>query len=226
MIKTVIYTIFGLFCTVSVWALDQPVSVSDTGKTSNEAEAAYDDQRQRSKHLSKNEIKRSLYTHKKYSKKHLGQRRHFSWKPKKQQELQTISFILLGMFALSLLVGLGLIASFLSLFWATITLGSITLLALVLPFIDDIGFDKSFFQALVMFLFGYIMGRITLFTLAFWLAKASLMSAGIFVIIGSIIALLGALLGAWFLYLLWKAIKAFFRLIILILTLGLVDIDK
>ena len=222
--KPSICTIFVLFYCVSALALNRPSAVLDTGKTSNEAEAAYDDRKQYQQRFFKSKRKQQVSVRKKRTKKHLGQRQHFSWKPKKQREFGVIWYILLGLFVLSLLVGLGLVIKFLSLFWSTLFLGLITLAALAIPFIEDI--EKGFFEGLTMFVFGYFMGRITLFSLGFWIANASLISSGSFIILGSLAALALTLVFVEAIKILWKAIRSIFRLFVLLLTFGLVDIDK
>jgi hypothetical protein len=109
---------------------------------------------------------------------------------------------------------------------AFITLSILSLLALVLPFIDDIGISEDFIPAAILFLFGISLGYIALTLLAAWAGSAALAATGVLVIVWTLLSLLFAFLFYIILSILWKALKAVFRILILVFTLGLVDIGK
>lgn len=132
----------------------------------------------------------------------------------------------LGILGATLLAGTGLLVEILGLFWAAAIVGALALLAMVLPLIDDIGIKQNFVLGAMLFFFGMALGWLSIGLLGFWATNAALFKSGVFVIVWSLVGFAFAIAFYLALYFLWKLIKAFFRLMILIFTFGLVDIDK
>lgn len=216
-------------CYASAFGKTKPVfmpeipSIIDTGKTSTEAEADYYHHRQPVRRLSKNKFRKKRRLQ---STVHLGKKpkpRERTWQKKVQP---TMFWWSLGILVMALVVGVMLLVEVMGLFWATISLGILALLELILPFIDDIGFEVDFGMAFIALLFSLVLGWLSINLIGLWLLQASLFSAGTLVLTWSLAGFLLAIVTYFILRLVWKAIRKFFRFIILLLTLGFVDIDK
>ncbi|WP_299455258.1 hypothetical protein [uncultured Microscilla sp.] len=160
-------------------------------------------------------------------KHHYGKRlRTFKHYLQPQQAL-TMIWIGVGILIAALLIGTGMMLQLVSFLGAFISLAIITLVALVLPFVESIGIEENFVLGAILFFFGIAMIFMGLGVVALWAGgTASIIEAGAFVISWSLLSFAFAI-GLYFaLYILWKLLKAFFRLIILVFTFGLVDIGK
>lgn len=211
---------FGKTKAVSVYEIP---SVIDTGKTSTEAEADYNHHHQSVQRLLKKKIRKKQRNQ---ATTHLGKRSkpgERMWQKKRQS---TMFWWSLGILVMALVIGIMLLVEVMGLFWAAASLGILALLALILPFIDDIGFEVDFGIASIVFLFSLVLGWLSLNLIGLWLLKASLFNAGILVLVWSLVGFLLAIITYFILRLIWKVIRKFFRFIILLLTLGFVDIDK
>lgn len=221
----------GLVGIVQAKGLDLSINsaVKDTGKTKSEEAAAerYQAPARLKTYAKQSRKKRPVITHKNSSHQaHYGKRLRKIEAYLKAKDTPVIVWAGLGILALALLTGLGMILGIVSFLGAFITLSILSLLALVLPFIDDIGISEDFIPAAILFLFGMSLGYIALTLLAAWAGSAALAATGVLVIVWTLLSLLFSFLFYIVLSILWKALKAVFRILILVLTLGLVDIGK
>jgi hypothetical protein len=221
----------GLVGIVQAKGLDVSINsaVKDTGKTKSEEAAAerYQAPTRLKTYAKQSRKKRSAIAHKKNANQaHYGKRLRKIEAYLKAKDTPVIVWAGLGILALALLTGLGMILGIVSFLGAFITLSILSLLALVLPFIDDIGISEDFIPAAILFLFGISLGYIALTLLAAWAGSAALAATGVLVIVWTLLSLLFAFLFYIILSILWKALKAVFRILILVFTLGLVDIGK
>lgn len=222
---------FGLAGAVQAKGLDIGVgsSAKDTGKTTSEEAAAerYQAPIRLNTYQKQSRKKRTTSPYKKFSSQtHYGKRFRKIETYLKAKDTSVIVWAGLGILALALLTGLGMVLEVVSFLGAVITISILTLLALVLPFVDGIGIDQSFVLAAVMFLFGVALTYVVLALLGAWASGAALAVTGVFVIIWTLLSFLFAIGLYFFLYAIWRAIKAVFRIFILVLTLGFVDIGK
>ncbi|WP_045112761.1 hypothetical protein [Microscilla marina] len=195
---------------------------SDTSKTLSEEAAAEHYQPLPRKHT-RPPLHRTTTPHQHHYDKRLRTFKH-SLQP---QQTPTMVWIGVGILIAALLIGTGMMLQLVSFFGAFISLAIITLVALALPFVESIGIEENFVLGAIMFLFGIAMIFMGLGVVALWAGgTASIIEAGAFVISWSLLSFAFAI-GLYFaLYVLWKLLKAFFRLIILVFTFGLVDIGK
>lgn len=206
--------------------LNTGVSVKDTGKTKSEEAAA-----ERYQPFATAPSKRTrpqpkqLSSQKKPSRQiHYGKRLRKMTEYLKAKDTPVMVWAALIILAGSLLVGVGMILEIVSFLGAFIALSILTLAALVLPFINDIGIGDSFALAAMMFFFGVALIYLTLAVLGAWAGGAALAATGAWVLLWTLLSLAFAIAFYFALYIIWKVFKAVFRIFILVLTLGFVDI--